>query len=153
MTLSVKQSRIAGKGTHVATMALQRTQTYDSVIERMRRDSSLNISAKLLMLYLIYLAGESEYVHMTTREIEQETQISSATLSGERGAIRQLRDAGYIRADLMPGATGHKSWLIYLHGTGRVDGYEAIFSRPGKPKETQVLHMAGKKITITVEDE
>lgn len=85
----------------------------ESTIRKIRKDTRLLMPTKLFYIYLHDLASDSGYVHMTIRELAQETLLSTGGISA---AIRQLKDNGYIFADKIndTGIGGPGSWRITI---------------------------------------
>src|SRR5215467_12597994 len=88
---------------------------YQAAIERVRLDKKLKHIEKLLFLFLVDLAEQQGgSIHMSLRALEKSTDVSIAALSL---AIPRLSQLGFIRASLLPGKTGHASYLIYVDPT------------------------------------
>ncbi len=86
----------------------------ESTIRKIRKDTRLQMPAKLFFVYLHELASETGNVHMTIRDLAQETSLSTGSIST---AIRQLKDAGYIFADKISDTTrsgGPGSWKMTI---------------------------------------
>lgn len=113
---------------------------YQTAVGRVRRDARLSHLERLLYIFLVDIAQESGSIHMSMRALTKETGISSAALVD---AIPRLKSLHYIRADKLPGKSGHENYLIFTD----VEASEM------KQVQMMEVRIDGVKVTIRVEKE
>lgn len=130
-------------------------ETYTNLIYRSRKDERLQLSDRIFLDYMInYLdVNQSEYMHLSMRDLEQEMQLSMGAITN---AIPHLQECGYIAGGLFPKMYERREydcWRLYLADLPPVPEAEPKKQHTKKPPLDVYEHRHGNiKVTTIIEE-